>query len=118
MEDDSDIKECEERHRRIQTAATEDTPASAVVVNKKFNVPFVVKSKLSADLTGADSRIPPVLKKKMPLDLNDCGKVKVKAADRNGAEFVADPSGAESEENVFDTAYQSVCSLRKISKVT
>jgi hypothetical protein len=59
MGDDSDIKEFEERLRRIQTAAAEDiAPAPESVVNKKnLNVPFVVKSKLSADLTGADSRI-------------------------------------------------------------
>ncbi len=55
MEDDSDLKECEERLRRIKTAAAEDgAPAIVpeVVCNKKnYNVPFVVKSKLSADLT-------------------------------------------------------------------
>jgi hypothetical protein len=116
MEDDSDIKECEERLRRIRTAATEDgAPATVpeVVCNKKnYNVPFVVKSKLSADLTGADSRIPQALKKRMPLDLNDSGKVKVKVtADQYGANLVADPSGAD--DVVFDTTYQSVRSLRK-----
>jgi hypothetical protein len=115
MEDDSDLKECEERLRRIKTAAADDgAPAvPEVVCNKKnYNVPFVVKSKLSADLTGADSRIPQALKKRMPLDLNDSGKVKAKViADQYGANPVADPSGAE--DSVFDSTYQSVRSLRK-----
>jgi hypothetical protein len=115
MEDDSDIKECEERLRRIHTAAAEDAapaPVPEIVCNKKnHNVPFVVKSKLSADLTGADSRIPQALKKRMPLDLNDSGKVKVKVtADQYGANLVADPSGAD--DVIFDNTYQSVRSLR------
>ncbi len=108
MEDDSDIKECEERLRHIQTAAAEDAapaPVPEIVCNKKnYIVPFVVKSKLSADLTGADSRIPQALKKRMPLDLNDSDKVKVKVtADHYGANLVADPSGAD--DVIFDTTY-------------
>jgi hypothetical protein len=48
----------------------------------------------------------------MPLDLNDSGKVKVKVtADQYGADFVAGPSGAD--DNIFDSTYQSVRSLRK-----
>jgi len=36
MEDDSGIKECEERLRRIQTAAAEDAaPVPEIVCNKK-----------------------------------------------------------------------------------
>jgi hypothetical protein len=116
MEDDTDLKECEERLRRIQTAAAEDAapaPEPEIVRNKRnLNVPFVVKSKLSADLIGADSRIPQTLKKRMPLNLNDSGKVKVKVtADQYGANPVADPSGADDVK--FDTTYQSVRSLRK-----
>ncbi len=116
MEDDYNIKECEERLRRIQTMAAEEAAPALVpeiVCNKKtFNVPFVVKSKLSADLTGADSRIPQALQKRMPLDLNDSGMVKVKVtADQYGANLVADPSGAD--DVVFDSTYQSVRSLRK-----
>ncbi len=75
-------------------------------------MPFLLKSRLSADLIGADSRMPPVLKKKMPLDLDDGVKVKVKTADRIGAVSVADPSGANEAKTVFDAAYQSVRSLR------
>jgi hypothetical protein len=63
MEDDSGVKECEERLRRIQTAAAEDAAPVPEIVrnNKNHNVPFVVKSKLSVDLIGADSRIPQAL---------------------------------------------------------
>ncbi len=57
-----------------------------------------------------------MLKKKLPLNLDDSGKVKVKTADRNGAVSVADPSGANEAKNTFDLAYQSVRSLRKNQK--
>ena len=121
MEDDSGVKECEDRLRRIQTgsssteAATEENPA--LVINKKnISVPFLLKSRLSADPSGADNRMPPVLKKKLPLNLDDGGKVKVKTVDRNGAVSVADPSGANEAKNSFDLAYQSVRSLRKNQK--
>ncbi len=115
MDDDTDVKECEDRLRRIQTgsssteAAAEESPP--IVVNKKSI--HVLKSRLSADPSGADSRMPPVLKKKLPLNLDDSAKVKVKTADHSGAVNVVDPSGATKAKNSFDSAYHSVRSLRK-----
>ena len=62
-------------------------------------MPFLLKSRLSADPSGADSRMPPVLKKKLPLNIDDSAKVKVKTADQTGAGIVADPSGATEAKN-------------------
>ena len=120
MDDDTDVKECEDRLRRIQTGSSSTEAAvdsPPIVVNKKnISVPFLLKSRLSADPSGADSRMPPVLKKKLPLNLDDSAKVKVKTADQTGAVNIADPSGAIEAKNAFDSAYHSVRSLRKTQK--